>query len=121
MLPEARKVVVGLYAAGYEYGEIAEMLGVHVSTVRSHMSNARKYLRRVLPGAGEGKPAGRCRAGPGRVNHGPFGRKIPLADLSWRTAGGEPGRGPARLLGRDHGATLPSAPTRKCQPKRKAR
>jgi DNA-directed RNA polymerase specialized sigma24 family protein len=64
MLPEARKVVVGLYASGYEYGEIGEMLGVHVSTVRSHMSNARKYLRRILPGAREGnRPAG---AGPVR-------------------------------------------------------
>lgn len=49
--PEARKVVVGLYAAGHEYGEIAEMLGIHVSTVGSHISNARKHLRRVLPDA----------------------------------------------------------------------
>ena len=55
-LPEGCREVIALYAAGYEYGEIAEMLGVRVSTVRSHMSNARKYLRRVLPGAGEGKP-----------------------------------------------------------------
>jgi RNA polymerase sigma-70 factor, ECF subfamily len=53
--PEARKVVVGLYAAGHEYGEIAEMLGIHVSTVGSHMSNARKHLRRVLPEVWEGK------------------------------------------------------------------
>lgn len=55
-LPEGRREVVVLYAAGYEYGEIAEMLGIRVSTVRSHMSNAREDLRRVLPGAGEGKP-----------------------------------------------------------------
>jgi RNA polymerase sigma-70 factor, ECF subfamily len=55
-MPETRKVVVGLYAAGHEYGEIAEMLGIHVSTVGSHISNARKHLRRVLPGAQEGKP-----------------------------------------------------------------
>lgn len=54
--PEARKVVVGLYVAGHEYGEIAEMLGIQVSTVGSHMSNARRHLRRVLPGAWEGKP-----------------------------------------------------------------
>ena len=31
------------------------MLGVRVSTIRSHISNARKYLRRVLPGAGGGE------------------------------------------------------------------
>jgi RNA polymerase sigma-70 factor (ECF subfamily) len=55
-LPEVRKVVVGLYAAGYEYGEIAGMLGIQVSTVGSHISNARKHLRRVLPDAWEGKP-----------------------------------------------------------------
>jgi RNA polymerase sigma-70 factor (ECF subfamily) len=54
-LPEARKVVVCLYAAGHEYGEIAEMLGINVSTVGSHMSNARKHLRRVLPDVWEGK------------------------------------------------------------------
>ena len=55
-LPEGCREVIALYAAGYEYGEVAEMLGVRVITVRSHMSNARKYLRRILPGAGEGKP-----------------------------------------------------------------
>jgi RNA polymerase sigma-70 factor (ECF subfamily) len=53
-LPEARRVVVGLYAAGHEYGEIAEMLGIHVSTVGSHISNARKHLRRALPDVWEG-------------------------------------------------------------------
>jgi RNA polymerase sigma-70 factor (ECF subfamily) len=55
-LPEGSREVIALYAAGYEYREIAEMLDVSVSTVRSHMSNARRHLRRVLPGAGEGKP-----------------------------------------------------------------
>lgn len=29
---------------------------INVSTVGSHISNARKHLRRVLPGAQEGKP-----------------------------------------------------------------
>jgi RNA polymerase sigma-70 factor (ECF subfamily) len=55
-LPEGRREVMGLYAAGYEYGEIAEMLGKKVSTVRSHMSNAREDLCRVLPDTGEGRP-----------------------------------------------------------------
>jgi RNA polymerase sigma-70 factor (ECF subfamily) len=49
--------VIVLYTAGYEYGEIAEMLGIRVGTVRSHMSNAREYLRGVWPDAGEGESA----------------------------------------------------------------
>jgi RNA polymerase sigma-70 factor (ECF subfamily) len=53
---EERRDVVAVFAAGYEYGEIAEMLGIHVSTVRSHMSNARQYLRREFPGVWEGIP-----------------------------------------------------------------
>ena len=55
-LPPGRREVVVLYTAGYEYGEIAEMLGIRVSTVGSHMSNARKYLRGVVPDAREGDP-----------------------------------------------------------------
>jgi RNA polymerase sigma factor (sigma-70 family) len=53
-LPEGCRVVVVLYTAGYPYGEIAAMLGLCASTVRSHMSNARKLLRPAAPGTGEG-------------------------------------------------------------------
>lgn len=53
-LPEGRREVVIMYAAGYEYQEIASALGVDVSTVRSHMSNARKQLPRPAPGELEG-------------------------------------------------------------------
>ena len=53
-LPVGCRDVVILFAAGYEYREIASALGVHVSTVRSHMSNARKQLPRAAPGGPEG-------------------------------------------------------------------
>jgi RNA polymerase sigma factor (sigma-70 family) len=53
-LPEGRQEVVIRYATGYEYREIAEMLGIGVTTVRSHISNARKQLRQAMPGDGEG-------------------------------------------------------------------
>jgi len=46
--------VVALRAAGYEYGEIAASLGVSVSTVRSHISNARKQLSRTVARDWEG-------------------------------------------------------------------
>jgi RNA polymerase sigma-70 factor (ECF subfamily) len=55
-LPEGCREVVILFAAGYEYPEIAEALGVQVSTVRSHMSNARKQLPRPTPDELEGGP-----------------------------------------------------------------
>lgn len=38
-----------LFAAGYEYPEIAKMLDVAVSTARSHVSWARKRLPRPGP------------------------------------------------------------------------
>ena len=53
-LPEGRQEVVICYATGYEYREIAAMLGIGVTTVRSHISNARKQLRQAMPGDGEG-------------------------------------------------------------------
>jgi RNA polymerase sigma-70 factor (ECF subfamily) len=53
-LPEGRREVVILFAAGYEYREIAKALGVQVSTVRSHVSNARKQLPRAVPYEMEG-------------------------------------------------------------------
>jgi RNA polymerase sigma-70 factor, ECF subfamily len=53
-LPEGRQEVVIWYATGYEYREIAAMLGIGVTTVRSHISNARKQLRQAMPGDGEG-------------------------------------------------------------------
>lgn len=47
-LPEMRRQVVLLRAAGYEYKEIAARLGVAQSTVRSHISDARKQLSRAV-------------------------------------------------------------------------
>ena len=46
-LPDDNREVVALFAAGYEYREIAAMLDVAVSTVRSHVSCARKRLPRA--------------------------------------------------------------------------
>ena len=48
-LPEENREVVVLFAAGYDYPEIAEMLDITVSTVRSHVSSARRRLRRASP------------------------------------------------------------------------
>jgi RNA polymerase sigma-70 factor, ECF subfamily len=48
-LPDENREVVLLFAAGYEYREIAEMLDIAVSTVRSHISSARKRLPRATP------------------------------------------------------------------------
>ena len=48
-LPGVRRDVVALYAAGYEYGEIATRLGISKSTVRSHVSYARQQLSRTVP------------------------------------------------------------------------
>lgn len=48
-LPEMRRTVIGLYAAGHEYEEIAAWLGISISAVRSHMSYARRQLRRMAP------------------------------------------------------------------------
>jgi RNA polymerase sigma factor (sigma-70 family) len=48
-LPDENREVVLLFSAGYEYREIAEMLDITVSTVRSHVSSARKRLPRATP------------------------------------------------------------------------
>jgi DNA-directed RNA polymerase specialized sigma24 family protein len=53
-MPDMRRDVVLLRAAGYEYRDIAARLGVNVSTVRSHISDARKQLSRTLPRSWEG-------------------------------------------------------------------
>jgi len=53
-MPDMRRDVVLLRAAGYEYRDIAARLGVSVSTVRSHISDARKQLSRTLPRGWEG-------------------------------------------------------------------
>lgn len=56
-LPEGRQQdAMVMFAAGYEYPEIAAALGVDVSTVRSHISNARRHLPRPAPGELEGRP-----------------------------------------------------------------
>ena len=53
-LPDMRRDVVLLRAAGYEYQDIATRLGIKISTVRSHISDARKQLSRTLPRDWEG-------------------------------------------------------------------
>jgi len=53
-MPDMRRDVVLLRAAGYEYRDIAARLGVKVSTVRSHISDARKQLSRMFPRGWEG-------------------------------------------------------------------
>jgi RNA polymerase sigma-70 factor (ECF subfamily) len=51
-LPDGNREVAALFAAGYEYQEISEMLQVAVSTARSHVSWARKRLRQAVPDEG---------------------------------------------------------------------
>jgi DNA-directed RNA polymerase specialized sigma24 family protein len=46
---------VMLYAAGYEYEEIKAELDIDTSTVRSHISNARKQLSRTVPRSWKGE------------------------------------------------------------------
>jgi RNA polymerase sigma factor (sigma-70 family) len=53
-LPGMQRDVVLLWAAGWEYPEIATRLGIKVSTVRSHISDARKRLSRTVPRDWEG-------------------------------------------------------------------
>jgi RNA polymerase sigma factor (sigma-70 family) len=48
-LPAACRRVVKLRMDNRGYDEIATMLDISVSTVRSHMSNARKRVRQVMP------------------------------------------------------------------------
>jgi RNA polymerase sigma factor (sigma-70 family) len=57
-LPPACGEVMSLYIAGNNYGEIAEMTGITVSAVRSHMSQARRRLRAVLPDLAGGPRGG---------------------------------------------------------------
>jgi RNA polymerase sigma-70 factor, ECF subfamily len=53
-LPGRCRETTILFAAGYEYHEIAAMLGIQVSTVRSHINHARGQLPRTAPDAWEG-------------------------------------------------------------------
>ena len=43
-----REVVIGFYLAGYSYAELAELLGVPVSTVKGRLFKGRRQLRRTL-------------------------------------------------------------------------
>ncbi|HJZ47997.1 MAG TPA: bifunctional nuclease domain-containing protein [Roseiflexaceae bacterium] len=43
-----REVVIGFYLAGYSYAELAELLGVPVSTVKGRLFKGRQQLRRAL-------------------------------------------------------------------------
>jgi RNA polymerase sigma factor (sigma-70 family) len=54
-MPAARQAVVKLWMENHGYGEIAAMRDISVSTVRSHISDARKHLRQVMPGDWEGE------------------------------------------------------------------
>jgi RNA polymerase sigma-70 factor (ECF subfamily) len=54
-LPRVRREAVLLRAAGYEYEEIAARLSITISTVRSHISNARQQLSRTVPRGWEGE------------------------------------------------------------------
>jgi RNA polymerase sigma-70 factor, ECF subfamily len=49
-LPATCRKVVKLRMANHGYAEIAAMLDISVSTVRTHVSNARKQLRPVMLG-----------------------------------------------------------------------
>jgi RNA polymerase sigma factor (sigma-70 family) len=51
-LPDGNREVVALYAAGYEYPEISEMLQIAVSAVRTHVSWAGVRLRQAVPDEG---------------------------------------------------------------------
>ena len=39
---------VMLYAEGYSYSEIADMLNINIGTVKSRISNGRRFLRDVF-------------------------------------------------------------------------
>jgi RNA polymerase sigma-70 factor (ECF subfamily) len=48
-LPERQRVAVVLFdVEGYTHAEIAEVLGIPVGTVRSHVFHARRALRTAL-------------------------------------------------------------------------
>ncbi|WP_161624945.1 RNA polymerase sigma factor [Streptomyces spectabilis] len=49
-LPPRQRAVMALYVDGYSTEEIAELLKMEVSTVRSHLRHARIALRRGLEG-----------------------------------------------------------------------
>jgi RNA polymerase sigma factor (sigma-70 family) len=54
-MPAVRQRVVKLWLNNRGYGEIAALQNISVSTARSHISNARKHLRRAMPGDWEGE------------------------------------------------------------------
>ncbi len=59
--PEYREVVVLRYHEGLAYGEIADVLGIPIGTVKTHVHRARKELAGLLQAAGwavETRPAG---------------------------------------------------------------
>src|SRR5262245_27348994 len=43
-----REVVIGLYLDGYNYAELAELLGVPISTIKGRLFKGRRQLRRRL-------------------------------------------------------------------------
>lgn len=48
-LPENLSIVLLLYADGYKYVEIAEILAIPEGTVKNRIHVARKFLKRMLP------------------------------------------------------------------------
>lgn len=59
-IPEERRRAILLYDVdGYDYGEIAELTGVSVGTIKSRISRGREELRQLLahvrPGTGRGR------------------------------------------------------------------
>lgn len=50
--PEPYRTTLDLWCAGYEYAEIAELLGIRIGTVRSRLSRARRFLAQSTEGSG---------------------------------------------------------------------
>jgi RNA polymerase sigma factor (sigma-70 family) len=46
--PATREAVIGFYLQGYSYQELAELLGIPISTVRGRLHYGRRRLRRTL-------------------------------------------------------------------------
>ena len=106
-LPDCFKTVVYLAdVQGYQYAEIADMMGTPIGTVMSRIHRARRMLRAQL--AGSGVPAARGRGGAGRAAPAPgapvAGRRpvrarrdapVPAAAMPVPPTQGDPVRRPA--------------------------
>jgi len=52
LTPKLRDVLLLAQSGDYSYGEIAEMLGIPLGTVKWRVAEARKHVRRQMAGAG---------------------------------------------------------------------